>query len=187
MRKIYLLTMEPFHDNSTVLGAYASIDAAERSVSTSPDKWSRTTHLDNDNIVSRYLPDKGEDEHEVRELVIIDEEVMDIVDGKAIANVAALDERTSVLFFGRAGFYCVTHEITREAALKFAHGLSSRDVGCHGATNYRPYVMPDEDARMRAEEPAPEVDRALHALRVYAARQRPPIRIAWTAGGDRAP
>ena len=47
--------------------------------------------------------------------------------------------------------------------------------------------MPDDDAQMRAEESAPEVKRALYALRAYAARQRPPIRIARTSPGSDVP
>ena len=181
MTKIYIVTREPFHDNSTLLGAYPSIDAAERSVSPSPDKWSRSVERD-DAVVSRYLPNEGEDDHEIHEFVVIDDEVMSMVDCET--PTTAPDERVLILLFCKDRFYYVTHRDTRATASEFAHGLSSVDLrGPDGASDYRGYLMPDENARMRAQESAPEVELALYALRAYAARQRPPIQIARTSGG----
>ena len=123
MTKIYIVTREPFHDNSTLLGAYPSIDAAECSVSPSPDKWSRSVDRD-DNVVSRYLPDKGEDNREIHELVVIDDEVMAMVDGEATA--AGREQRTLVLLFGGTRFASVTHHDTHETASEFARGSTAR-------------------------------------------------------------
>ena len=182
MTKIYIVTIEPFHDNSTLLGAYPSIDAAERSISPSPDKWSRFVDRD-DSLVSQYRPDEGEDDHEIHELVIIDDEIMATVDGKT--TVTAPDARTLVLLFNRTRFTAVTHHDSRETASKFARELSSADRRQpDGTFDYRGYLMPDEDAQMRANESPPEVERALYTLRAYAARQRPPIQIARTSPGD---
>ena len=182
MTKIYIVTREPFHDNSTLLGAYPSIDAAECSVSPSPDKWSRSVNR-HDSLVSRYLPDEGDDDYEIHELVVIDDEVMAMVDGETTAT--APDERTLVLLFSGTRFASVTHHDTHETASEFARRLDC--PGPDGVPNYRGYLMPDDDAQMRAEESAPEVKRALYALRAYAARQRPPIRIARTSPGSDVP
>jgi len=182
MPKIYIVTREPFHDNSTLLGAYPSIDAAKLSVSPSPDKWS--LHVNpSDNVISRYLADEGEDNYEIHEFVVIDDDVMAVVDGEA--TVTTLDERVLVLLFSYSPstsvylFSYVTHYDTREAASEFTCSLDCSRAD--GVPDYRGYLVPDEDAQMRANELAPEVKRALFALRSYAARLRPPIRIARTS------
>ncbi len=84
------------------------------------------------------------------------------------------DTRTLVLLFAENSFEHVTSLSSKDRAEAFAIGVVE-GANFYGAGSCGAYVMPDEEAAMRSEESAPEVERALREMREYAAKQDPPI------------
>lgn len=70
--KVYVLTSEPYHDNSTILGVYLSREAAEAA---QPGKWARS-HWSEDRwemrksqpFVAGQLRGSEEEDYQIREI-----------------------------------------------------------------------------------------------------------------------